>query len=219
MRQPSSVTHEQVNTSASGSNDGNHAPVELPLKPLALSGTAFPVTPPPATPLNPSFPATPPPASLHISPDTWQETSELESVTPLSQSTMPSSAFRIYNGEMAGKNFLVDRPLLTIGRGLESDIVINDTSISRRHAQILRQANGDYVQDLASRNGTKVNDEQLNAPRLLQPGDRVCLGNICLEYTLIEEARTGPLPPLPIAPLSRPISGPVPLRLPTKPKE
>jgi len=125
----------------------------------------------------------------------------------------------IHNGTTAGKNFLVDRPLLTIGRGFESDIIINDTSISRRHAQIVRQVNGDYVQDLASRNGTKVNDELLKAPRLLSQGDIVCVGNIRLEYTLVSDAQTSPLPPLPVSSLSRPISGPVPLRLPSKPKE
>jgi pSer/pThr/pTyr-binding forkhead associated (FHA) protein len=219
MRQPSSMLGEEVSTSTLGSNDSHHASTELPLSPLQLSGTAFPMTPPPATPSTPSYPSTPPPTSLQVSPDTWQETAELNPVTPLSQPAPPSSAFVICNGKMTGRNFLVDRPLLTIGRGFESDVVINDASISRRHAQIVRQVNGDYVQDLASRNGTKVNDELLNAPRLLQQGDIVCLGNICLEYTLVQEAHTGPFPPLPVSPLSRPISGPVPLRLPTKPKE
>jgi pSer/pThr/pTyr-binding forkhead associated (FHA) protein len=183
------------------------------------SSVAFPMTPPPATLVNPSYPATPPPASLRISADAWQETAELDPVSLPPQPTTLSSAFVICNGEMAGKNFLLDRPLLTIGRGFESDVIINDTSISRRHAQIVRQVNGDYVQDLASRNGTKVNDELLEAPRLLQQGDIVCLGNIRLEYTLVPEAQTSPLPPLPVSSLSRPISGPVPLRLPSKPKE
>jgi len=166
-----------------------------------------------------SYPATPTPASLQISADAWQETAELDPVPLLPQPTTLSSAFVIFNGEMAGKNFLVDRPLLTIGRGFESDVIINDASISRRHAQVLRQVNGEYVQDLASRNGTKVNDELLKAPRLLQQGDIVCLGNICLEYTFVSEARTSPLPLLPVSPLSHPISGSLPLRLPSKPKD
>ncbi|HLH62273.1 MAG TPA: FHA domain-containing protein [Ktedonobacteraceae bacterium] len=124
----------------------------------------------------------------------------------------------ICNGELEGKSFLLDRPVITIGRGSESDIIIRDASISRRHAQFLQQANGDYVQDLASRNGTKVNGELLHAPHKLEKGDRICLGTICLEYTFVPEARTTPLPPLPAPPLSRPASGPTPLRLPSKPK-
>ncbi len=168
-----------------------------------------------------SLPTTPPPASMKISAEAWQDTdtAELESVPLSSQLNIQSSAFVICNGEMAGKTFLVDRPLLTIGRGFESDIVINDTSISRLHAQIVRQVNGDYVQDLASRNGTKVNDELLKAPRLLSQGDIICLGNIRLEYMLVPDAQTSPLPPLPVSLLPRSISGPVPLRLPSKPKE
>ena len=92
--------------------------------------------------------------------------------------------------------------------------------ISRLHAQVLRQANGYYVQDLGSRNGTKVNGEPLHEPRLLQTGDIVCVGSIHLEYKLLQ---SGPETPMPqsIIPASavRPMtSGPIPLRLPSKPK-
>ncbi len=149
----------------------------------------------------------------------WQETAVLDPVpqaTPL-RSDKWSGAFKIRSGEMAGKGFLLDRPVLTIGRGVESDVVINEASISRLHAQVLRQANGDYVQDLASRNGTKVNDEPLQAPRLLQQGDIVCLGEVRMEYTSVSTALTFPLTPLPLPPRARTISGPVPLRLPSKP--
>jgi pSer/pThr/pTyr-binding forkhead associated (FHA) protein len=149
----------------------------------------------------------------------WQETAALGPVpqaTPL-RSDKLSGAFMIRSGEMAGKRFLLDRPVLTIGRGVESDVVINEASISRLHAQVLRQANGDYVQDLASRNGTKVNDEPLQAPRLLQQGDIVCLGEVRMEYTSVSTALTTLLTPLPLPPRARTISGPVPLRLPSKP--
>jgi pSer/pThr/pTyr-binding forkhead associated (FHA) protein len=150
--------------------------------------------------------------------EVWKETKELDQVTPLPQPASWSSAFVVSNGELAGRSFLLDRPVITLGRGLECEVLINDDSISRRHAQILRQPNGDYVQDLASRNGTKVNDESLTAPRLLQHGDVVCLGNICMMYTSVAAASTSPLPPIALPPRTRPISGPVPLRLPSKPK-
>ncbi len=149
----------------------------------------------------------------------WQETAVLDPVpqaTPL-RSDKWSGAFMIRSGGMAGKGFLLDRPVLTIGRGVESDVVINEASISRLHAQVLRQANGDYVQDLASRNGTKVNEEPLQAPRLLQQGDIVCFGEVRMEYTSVSTALTTPLTPLPLPPRARTISGPVPLRLPSKP--
>jgi pSer/pThr/pTyr-binding forkhead associated (FHA) protein len=149
----------------------------------------------------------------------WQDTAELDLATPLPLSPQIEGAFIIRDGEMAGSSFLLDRPIITIGRGPESDIVINDASISRRHAQILRQGTGNYVQDLASRNGTTLNGEPLYYPRPLHPGDIVCLGNIRLEYTPIQEAQTAPVPLiLNTPPLSRPLSGPTPLRLPSKPR-
>lgn len=149
----------------------------------------------------------------------WEDTAVLQLELLLSEAAAPPSAFVICDGEMQDKSFLLDRPFLTIGRGTECDVVINDSSISRRHAQFLRQTNGDYVLDLSSRNGTKVNGELLQAPRLLQQGDVINVGNIRLEYTSVQEAHTTPLPPLAMPSLVRPGSGPVPLRLPSRPRE
>ena len=123
----------------------------------------------------------------------------------------------IRDGERAGESFVLDRPVLTIGRDSESDIVINDTSISRRHVEILCRSNGIYVQDLASRNGTRVNDEPLHELHLLEPGDIIYVGSIRLEYTLVEPQRTTPLP-ISITPPPF-VSGPLPLRLPSKPQQ
>jgi len=148
----------------------------------------------------------------------WEDTAKLDPVTPAPLIERPGSLCVICNGELMGRSFLLDRPVLTVGRAAESDVIIPDASISRRHTQFSRQAQGDYVQDLASRNGTKVNDELLHAPRLLQQGDIISLGNIALEYTFIPEAQTTSLPPLPTRSLARTPSGPMPLRLPSKPK-
>jgi pSer/pThr/pTyr-binding forkhead associated (FHA) protein len=119
---------------------------------------------------------------------------------------------------MAGRSFLLDRPELTVGRSAESDVIIHDDSISDNHAIFLRQTDGDYVQDLASRNGTKVNDEPLKELRMLQKGDIISLGNVGLEYTFIPEAKTTSLPPLSMPARAHSLNGPVPLRLPSRPK-
>src|SRR5947209_6866193 len=150
-----------------------------------------------------------------------QDTAEINPVSSLPQSSDLKGVLVIRDGEMAGQSFMLDRPVITIGRGSECDVAINDASISRRHAQVLRQANGHYVQDLASRNGSKVNNDALLAPRLLQHGDIVCLGSVLLEYfpSLQEDAG------LPISsPTTRPSparsinSKPAPFRLPSRPK-
>jgi hypothetical protein len=150
-----------------------------------------------------------------------QETAELNPVSPSPQSSELGAVLVIRDGEIAGQSFVLDRPVISIGRGSECEIVINDASISRNHAQILRQANGHYVQDLASRNGSKVNNEPLLTPRLLQPGDIVCFGSIQLEYfPSLQDASALPTSkPVTQLETARPInSGPVPLRLPSRPK-
>lgn len=147
----------------------------------------------------------------------WKETAELNHLAPSFPPKPPGALCVIRSGDMAGRSFLLDRQVITVGRGSESDIAIYDVSISRRHAQFLRQADGDYVQDLASRNGTRVNGELLQVPRLLAKGDMIMLGDVQVEYTLIAEAQTTPLPPLPTPPISG--SGPQLLRLPSKQRD
>lgn len=147
-----------------------------------------------------------------------QETAEMVQRVPLHLSEKPDGLCIIGSGEMAGRSFLLDRPVLTVGRGAESDVVIHDASISRRHAQFSRQADGDYVQDLASRNGSQVNGMALKAPRLLCKGDVIMLGDVQMEYTLVPEAQTTPMPSHP-APSPVPLHFPVSLRLPSKVKE
>lgn len=147
-----------------------------------------------------------------------QEAVGFNPITPPPLSDRSGGLCLICNGEMAGRSFLLDRPELTVGRAASSDVIIHDDSISEQHALFLRQADGDYVQDLASYSGTKVNDEPLKGRRLLQKSDIISLGNVRLEYTLVPEARTSALPLLPNAARAYPSSGPIPLRLPSKPK-
>ncbi len=150
----------------------------------------------------------------------WQETAALSRVTPLPQPMEQFGMLFVQNGPFMGRTILLDQPILLLGRGTECSIVMNDPSISRLHAQFSRQANGDYVQDLTSRNGTLVNNEPLPAPRLLCTGDSICLGTITLEYTATQDARMTPLPGI-ITPQSfgRLMSSPMPLKLPSKQKE
>jgi hypothetical protein len=73
------------------------------------------------------------------------------------------------------------RPGLTkIGRSTANDIVINDISISQRHATIDSSADGVFLKDIGSMNGTRVAGQTVKE-RWLQPGDSVQLGAIhCL---------------------------------------
>lgn len=63
-----------------------------------------------------------------------------------------------------------------IGRHLENDIVVNDSNVSRRHAEFVCAAGEVTVKDLGSTNGTKVNGVVINGEQLLQHGDVITLG-------------------------------------------
>lgn len=176
------------------------------------------------------IPNTPPPTQKAITLNTdsvssphSDQTAQLDHAAPLPQLPDLSAILLVLDGELAEHKFVLDHPLMMIGRGTECNIVINDASISRQHAQFLQQTDGVYVQDLSSRNGSKVNDEPLLSPRLLKPGDIISLGSIRLEYAPVQTTYT-PLSPVSTGaptifpPLLRGGIGPMPLKLPSKPR-
>jgi hypothetical protein len=89
-----------------------------------------------------------------------------------------SSRYRLTmrKGPMPGKVFELSKAVLTIGREVKNDIVINDTEVSRQHVRLSEQAAGYQVEDLASTNGAFVNGVRLHAAVLLRPGDILGLG-------------------------------------------
>ncbi len=64
--------------------------------------------------------------------------------------------------------------VMRIGRAANSELMIEDVSVSRRHALIQRQDDGSHVlTDLGSANGTTLNDEMISLPVVLRDGDRI----------------------------------------------
>ena len=64
----------------------------------------------------------------------------------------------------------------TLGRVTENEIVLSDGSISRRHARLFPQDGAWWIEDLQSKNGTKLNGKLLAEAARLAPGDRIELG-------------------------------------------
>ena len=67
--------------------------------------------------------------------------------------------------------------VLTIGRGLDCDIVLADRYVSRHHARISNLPMVTLVQDLGSTHGTYVNGVRISQPTPLRPGDVIRIGN------------------------------------------
>jgi hypothetical protein len=72
----------------------------------------------------------------------------------------------------------------TIGRSRECDVVVEDSGISRRHAEIRQGPDGWTVEDLGSTNGVRVNGAPVRGAHPLEPGDRVELGSTEMVFEL-----------------------------------
>lgn len=84
-------------------------------------------------------------------------------------------------GGRAGEAFTLTRDRLTIGRSPDSDIFLDDVTVSRRHAELLRRPDGFALADLGSLNGTFVNRRRVDR-KILEDGDEVQVGKYKLTY-------------------------------------
>jgi EAL domain-containing protein (putative c-di-GMP-specific phosphodiesterase class I) len=72
----------------------------------------------------------------------------------------------------------ITRKRVVIGRRPDRDLMISHPTVSGCHAELLRQGDSLVVRDLGSTNGTFVNEQRIDLPTPLQPGDRLCIGSI-----------------------------------------
>lgn len=94
----------------------------------------------------------------------------------------PGSALLVVQrGPSAGSRFLLDTDVVGAGRHPESEIFLDDVTVSRRHAEFRRGAHGYRVADVGSLNGTYVNRDRIDEVEL-QNGDEVQIGKYRLVY-------------------------------------
>src|SRR4051795_1884902 len=92
-----------------------------------------------------------------------------------------SALLVVKRGPNAGSRFLLDKDLTTAGRHPESDIFLDDVTVSRRHAEFHRTEDAFIVRDVGSLNGTYLNRERIDASPLSN-GDEVQIGKFRLVY-------------------------------------
>ncbi|HEY4183291.1 MAG TPA: sigma 54-interacting transcriptional regulator [Kofleriaceae bacterium] len=118
------------------------------------------------------------------------EPQTLAGVTEMAVSTGPRAFLVIHVGDEGSR--VVDLPEgvdVSFGRSRGATITLEHEKVSRMHARIRRAADEIIVEDLGSRNGTRVNGEKIDAPRRLQHGDEVVVGPISAVVNITSELR------------------------------
>ncbi len=92
-----------------------------------------------------------------------------------------SALLVVQRGPSAGSRFLLDTDVVSAGRHPDSEIFLDDVTVSRRHAEFRRTPDGFQVADVGSLNGTYVNRDRIDEVAL-QGGDEVQIGKYRLVY-------------------------------------
>ena len=96
----------------------------------------------------------------------------------------PQGMFVVRQGQKRGSRIALDVDRVTIGRHPESDIFLDDITVSRRHAEIHRTSGGFTVSDAGSLNGTYVNRALVEQASLVD-GDELQVGKFKLVYVAL----------------------------------
>ena len=101
-----------------------------------------------------------------------------------------SALLVVQRGPSAGSRFLLDIDVVSAGRHPDSEIFLDDVTVSRRHAEFRRTPEGYSVADVGSLNGTYVNRDRIDGVAL-QGGDEVQIGKYRLVYFASHSGRSG----------------------------
>ena len=91
---------------------------------------------------------------------------------------MPRAWLTIRLPQAGQQTYRIDKPVVNIGRQLTNDIIVEDKRVSRNHAQIKFQPDGEFaIFDLGSTNGITINNTPHQRNHILRNGDRFTIGS------------------------------------------
>jgi pSer/pThr/pTyr-binding forkhead associated (FHA) protein len=88
----------------------------------------------------------------------------------------------VKRGPKAGSKFALTEDVTTAGRHPDSEIFLDDITVSRRHAEVVHVADGYAVRDVGSLNGTYLNRERIEDEAALTNGDELQIGKFKLVF-------------------------------------
>jgi hypothetical protein len=102
----------------------------------------------------------------------------------LAQILFKEAWLRVEAGFRAGRELILSRPVIIIGRAESSDVgLFGDPQVDKRHCCIVRRGNAYVLTDEGSASGTYVNNERVEGSRILRSGDLIRLGRSLLRFS------------------------------------
>ena len=99
------------------------------------------------------------------------------------QTPSTGAALVVASGHQAGTRYAITSELMTVGRHPDSDIFLDDITVSRRHVELSTSNTGYMIRDVGSLNGTYLNGERLEDSEVsLTNGDEIQIGKFKLLY-------------------------------------
>jgi pSer/pThr/pTyr-binding forkhead associated (FHA) protein len=120
-------------------------------------------------------------ATITLHPTDEAESSEERADVNLVEVPHGAGVLVVTRGPNLGTRYLLGDTVVRAGRHPESDIFLDDITVSRRHAEFARRERGYLVRDVGSLNGTYLNRERIEEAELAS-GDEVQIGKFKLVY-------------------------------------
>lgn len=138
-------------------------------------------------PAEAAAPGMAPASEAHVPPVVQAEHSQTMVFSTSDRVQAPLEAQRVERRGRAlvvaeGRRMVVPAGGAVLGRSRECDIVLADSNVSRRHAEIRPRGAGWVVEDLGSTNGVRVNGSPAQGPTEIKGGDRVELGTVPVTF-------------------------------------
>jgi pSer/pThr/pTyr-binding forkhead associated (FHA) protein len=84
---------------------------------------------------------------------------------------------RFFTGPQSGQDLILRKPVTTLGRALDNDVVLEAGDVSRHHARLEFASGKLRLSDMGSTNGTKINGKPIQS-QAVSPGDELSFGTL-----------------------------------------